>query len=36
MVGRDTGFANEQSATANQPFITVDPDVEILMRLVAS
>ncbi len=35
MISRYPRFTNKQSTAANQPFIAVHPNVEILMRLVA-
>jgi len=34
MINRYACFANKQSTSANQSFIAIDPNAEILLRLI--
>ena len=34
MIGLNTRLTDEQSATSDEPFFTVNPNVEILVRLI--
>jgi hypothetical protein len=35
MIRLDTGFADEQPATSDKPLLTINPNVEILVCLIA-
>ena len=34
MICRNPCFANKHSTSTNQPFVAVDPNIEILLRLI--
>jgi hypothetical protein len=34
MINRYTCFANKQSTSTNESFVTIDPNAEILLRLI--